>query len=58
MEHKENHRYLVAYPSPPGYRDPITCDKTLYWYFWEADRAAKQIGGWVIEVNLEKTKDQ
>lgn len=46
-----NYRYLVAYPRPEG---GATCDRKIYYYRVEAERAAKVIDGWIIEVDLTK----
>lgn len=43
-------RFLVAYPHP---ENGLTCNKTIYYYEWQAKRAAEIIGGWVIPVNLK-----
>lgn len=49
-------RYIVAYDNPDSSeqrQSKYITDKAIYWYKWQADRAAKTIGGWVITVNLE-----
>ncbi len=50
-------RYIVAYTKFVGantmYPAEVTCNKNLYFFLWEAERAAQIIGGWVIEVDLK-----
>lgn len=49
-----NIRYIVAYGNPDkSSQSDYSNNSAIYWYRWQADRAAKTIGGWVITVNLE-----
>lgn len=57
MTNDGSKRYIVAYPYPDSINEvKLSVNKSIYFYKKEAETAAKFIGGWVIEVDITKSK--